>query len=137
MAKQIRKQAKAPKKDYRAEIREIDGQIDNVVQSLAAVGSSQALTDKLSELEAEKERLTALRPAPTQMVTGAERKWKEVISDLGNLKDYAKPDEVETARGLLREIVGEVVVKETGDGTWAIPCLSTDSVYIYGAQGET
>ena len=54
-----------------------------------------------------------------------------------NLREYAKPDEMETARGLLREIIGEVIVKEEPDGTYAYPTISAKSVYISGTGRGT
>jgi hypothetical protein len=33
-----------------------------------------------------------------------------LVSDLENLRDYAEPDELEQARQLLQEIIGEVEV---------------------------
>jgi len=56
------------------------------------------------------------------------------VSDLENLRNYAEPDEVETARGLLREIIGEVEIKEETDGVFAYTKLNAISVYKAGAQ---
>ena len=64
-------------------------------------------------------------------------KWREIVSNLENLREYAKPDEMETARGLLREIIGEVIVKEEPDGTYAYPTISAQSVYICGTGRGT
>ena len=44
---------------------------------------------------------------------------------------------METARGLLREIIVEVIVKEESDGTYGYPTLSGASVYISGTGRGT
>lgn len=51
MAAKIRQQASSPKRDIRGERAELDQQINNIVESLAAVGRSDALTANLGELE--------------------------------------------------------------------------------------
>jgi len=137
MSREIRKQAKAPKRDYKAEIRKFDKQIENIVDSLVAVGSSPALTSKLRVLEEHREELASIQPATTELVTGAAEKWVEVASNLENLCDIAKPDEMATARKLVQEIIGETEIKETTDGVFAFARLNTTSGDKAGAQKRT
>ena len=73
----------------------------------------------------------------TPLISGAADKWQEIVSDLENLRNYAEPDEVETARGLLREIIGEVEIREETDGVFAYTKLNAISVYKAGAQKRT
>lgn len=114
MAKQIRQRAKAPRRDNTAEIKKLDKQIADVVDTLVTVGKSAALTAKLKELEARRDRL-ANQATVTPMVAGAEDTWKRIAADLEDLKDYAEPDQVEKARSIIHKIVGEVVVEEAGE----------------------
>ena len=55
----------------------------------------------------------------------------------GESEELCRPDEIETARGLLREIIGEVVVRPTPDGTFAYPMMNSSGVNISGAQERT
>jgi hypothetical protein len=55
---------------------------------------------------------------------------------LENLRERATPGEVETARGLLREIIGEVSITEKPDGIWANTMLNVTG-YKDGAQKRT
>jgi len=59
------------------------------------------------------------------------------VTNLEDLRDYATPDEMKSVRALLREIIGEVLVRETPDGTYAYPALSLPGVYISGAEKRT
>ena len=66
--------------------------------------------------------------------TDAEERWEALIADLENLPDYAEPDEPEQARGLLREIIREIEVREEPDGVFANPKLNAISGYKCGAE---
>ena len=79
-------------------------------------------------------RGTHEKPAP--IVVGAADKWAEVVTDLENLRERATPGEIETARGLLREIIGEVSIKQKPDGIFAYTMLSATG-YKAGAQKRT
>ena len=137
MGKAIRKQARMPKRDIKAEIKVLDRQIENVVDSLVTLGSSEALTAKLRNLEEQKEVLASYVPVTTDLIVGATEKWCEIASNLENLCDYANPDEVTAARGLIREIIGEIEVKETPDGVFAYTKLNAASGYKAGAEKRT
>ena len=71
------------------------------------------------------------------LVTGAEGQWEALVADLENLREYATPDEVSSARGLLHEIIGEIEVKETTDGVFAYTRLNVASGYKDGAEKRT
>ena len=137
MSKEIRKLARTPKRDIKGEIKKLDEQIENVVDSLVVLGSSAALTAKLRKLEEQREVLSNQRPVTTDLITGATEKWCEIASNLENISDYAKPDEVTEARRLVREIIGEIEVKETTDGVFAYTKLNAASGYKAGAQKRT
>ncbi len=137
MEKQIRKQAEAPKRNFKAEIATLDRQIQIVVESLVAVGNSDALTTKLRELESRRADVaSAAKENPSPLVVGAADKWAEIVADLENLRTRATPGEVETARGLLREIIGEVTITEKPDGIFAYAKLGATG-YKAGAQKRT
>jgi hypothetical protein len=79
---------------------------------------------------------TASKQNPSPLVVGGADKWIEVVADLENLRSRATHEDVETARGLLREIIGEVSVKEKPDGICAYAKLNTTG-YKSGAQERT
>ncbi len=137
MAKEINKLARKPKRDIKAEIKELDKKIGNTVDSLVSIGSSLALTTKLRELEARREELCVQKPVTTDLITGATEKWCEIASNLECLSDLAKPDEITTARRVIREIIGEIEVKETTDGVFAYTKLNAASGDKAGAQKRT
>ncbi len=124
MARKIRKRLKAPKRDYAAEIGELDTQIDNVVDSLVSVGRSDALTAKLAALEEEKASLEAASQVADvePLILDVEATWKRMAADLGNLKDYAA--DIEKARGSLHGLIGEIEVRETNGEPVLIPRLA-------------
>lgn len=67
----------------------------------------------------------------------AAEKLREIASNLKNLSDYEKPDEITVARRLIREISGDIQVKETTDGVFAYTKLNAASGYNDGAQKRT
>lgn len=138
MAREIRKRAKRPKRDLSAEIRKVDKQIADVVETLVSVGRSKALTDKLGKLEAQKADLeAATQTADVQpLITNADKAWRKVVGDLENLATYAKPDEVEKARELLAQIIGPVEIREEAKGTFAYVPMAV-SGYNGGAEERT
>ena len=138
MTSRIRRQARAPKPDYKAEIQRVDMQIQNVVDSLAAAGQSDALSNKLRELEDRRADFSAMSETPSvPLLAGASDEWKKIVMNLENLRLYAQPDEIETARGLLREIIGEVEVREEPGGVFAYSKLNITAGDKGGAQKRT
>jgi DNA invertase Pin-like site-specific DNA recombinase len=115
MARKIRKLAQAPKKDHSAEIRRIDKQITTLVDTLMTVGKSDALTARLTELEKRKAQLESVESVAI-IVPDAEKVWQRIVGNLENLKDSADPGQVETARGLIQGIIGEVTITENNNG---------------------
>ena len=138
MAAQIGQQASGPKRDIKGERAELDQQITHVVESLAAVGRSDALTAKLKELEGRRADLERFDESTVEwLVVGAEDHWRALVADLENLRDYAEPHEVEQARVLLQEIIGEIEVREEPGGVFAYTRLNAATGYKDGAQERT
>ena len=67
-------------------------------------------------------------------MTGAADQWRELVTNLENLSAYAKPDEMETARALLHDYIGEVSVVEEAGQVFACAKLSGAVRYKSGAQ---
>ncbi|MEX0708060.1 MAG: recombinase family protein [Woeseia sp.] len=137
MTKQIQAEARkqsVPKKQAAAKLKRIEKQIQDVTETLCEVGRSDALTAKLKALESEKRSLQ--RPATVPLVVGAEKKWRTIVGELENLRKYAQPDEMESARAALREIVGEVSVVEEGPHVVAYSKVNS-AVYKPGAEKRT
>ena len=95
-----------------AEIATLDRQIADVIETLVAVGKPEGLTAKLRELEQRKRVLGRQSAVVPQLVNGAAAQWREIVSNLERLADYSTPDELETARTLLADYIGEVSVVE-------------------------
>lgn len=70
------------------------------------------------------------------LIAGAANKWNAVVSDRENIRNFAKPFKVETARGLLRKIIGEVEIREESDGVFAYTKLNAVGVYKGGAENS-
>ncbi len=77
------------------------------------------------------------RRGAAKLLPGATDKWREVVSNLENLNEVAKPHEMEAARKALRGIIGEVTVVEEGDHILAYPMISKNAVYKGGAEKRT
>lgn len=92
---------------------------------------------KLRSLESEKAALAIAIPTEEPIIFGADKVWKRVVGDLENLKDVTKPDEIENARRLIRQIVGEVEIREEAEGTFAYAALNTPTGYKDGAEERT
>ena len=135
IARTIRKQAKkeaTPRKRSSAKRRDdLERQIANVVDTLATVGKSAALTEKLKALETERAALTPVEPKsrPTQLIVGADDVWQDVVTNLEVLHKYASADEVAGARDALKGIIGEITVCEEGDEVVGYPSINNDLVY--------
>ncbi len=71
------------------------------------------------------------------MVTGAPDKWREIVSNLEDLRHYATPDEIESARAEIREIVGEVLMIEKGTHVFAQTKLNENMGFNSGAEKRT
>ena len=119
--------------------RTLDRQINDLTETICEVGRSDILTAKLKELETERQHLPVRqdRSRPAVLITDAADKWRDIVVDLESLNQVAQPDEMETARRLLREIIGEITVVEDDTGVIAYPKISSDAVYKSGAEKRT
>ena len=78
------------------------------------------------------------KTTPTShLTTGAPEKWREIVGNLEDLRHYATPDEVESARAEIREIVGEVLMIEKGTHVFAKTKLNENMGFNDGAQKRT
>ena len=142
MAREIRRRAvsKPSNSTTKKEFSKLDRQINDLAETICEVGRSDILTEKLRDLEERKEWLTsqvAARRTPSKLVTGASDKWHDVVSNLENLRHYATPDEMESARAEIREIVGEVLMIERGAHVFAKTKLNENMGFNSGAQKRT
>ncbi len=136
VTKRIRKEVSrsmAPKgPSAAAKLTELDEQIANVVDSLATMGKSAALTAKLKELEHKRQGVAVSTadspPEPTTLINAADI-WTKIVSNLEILHKVARQDQVDEAREALQGIIGEVTIVEEGDNIVAYPEISHNAVY--------
>ena len=135
---EIRKQGRS-KADNKSRIRVVSRQIDDLLETLIEVGKSEALTTKLRSLEKEKGELEKKSVSSIhQLVPKISDHWREIVSNLERLGERAKPDELETARELLRGLIGEVkITEENGHIFGNTALLSNSAGYKSGAQERT
>jgi hypothetical protein len=99
------------------EIALLDRQIADLAATIVEVGRSDGLTAKLRELEARKRDLALQRSAGApRFLNGAAEEWRRIVANLAWLGDVSTPDELEEARTLLADLIGEVAVVERPDG---------------------
>ena len=79
---------------------------------------SDVLTAKLRELEKQKRALAQHAPKVPALATGAADQWRELVAKLENLGKYARPDEMEVARAVIHDYIGEVSVVEDARGVY-------------------
>ena len=111
----------------------------NAAETARQRAASDALTARLRELEERKadfEDVSRRAPA-AKMVIGAESKWREIVGNLENLRHYATPDEITSAREAIREIVGEITVVEKGTHVFAQTMLNENMGLNSGAEKRT
>ena len=142
VTREIRRRARRPKTrpgTTKKQIAQVELQIQNVVDGIVAAGQSDALTTRLRDLEKRKAELEAISSSsPTsKIITGAESKWREIVGNLENLRHYATPDEISSAREAIREIVGEISVVEKGTHVFAQTMLNENMGLNSGAQKRT
>ncbi len=129
-----------PKPTLASDIKKLDRQISDLAETICEVGRSNILTAKLRDLEEQRERLASQVSSvasATKMVTGAPDKWREIVSNLEDLRHYATPDEIESARAEIREIVGEVLMIEKGTHVFAQTKLNENMGFNSGAEKRT
>jgi hypothetical protein len=123
--------------DPKVELAAIDKQIADLADTIIAVGRSEVLTAKLRELEKHKRALAQQAPRVTAVTAGAADQWRELVANLENLSKYARPDEMEIARAVIHDYIGEVSVVEDASGVYGLVRMSNGAGYKSGAQEET
>lgn len=101
------------------------------------MGKSEVLTAKLRELEKQKRTLAQQAPRVPALTTGAADQWHELVTNLENLGKYARPDEMEIARTVIHDYIGEVSVVEDANGVYGLVRMSNGAGYKSGAQERT
>ncbi len=138
---EARKQsAPTVKADPSARRRALDRQINDLAETICEGGRADILTAKLKELEAERHSLNAqisIAPSRSKLLPGAADKWSEIVSNLGDLRHYARPDEMDSARAAIREIVGEVLMVEKDSHVFAKTKLNENMGFKNGAEKRT
>ncbi len=105
------------------------------------MGQSDALTDKLRQLEENKADLLiqiAAEKTPPRIVPNIDKIVRERIETLEHLPEspYADADVMEKARSALRDLLGNVTVIEEEDGVFARVDLARVCI-TDGAQERT
>lgn len=123
------------------DLRLVERQIDNVVESLSAVGTSEALTAKLRQLEADRASLKAqlaAKPAPPQIVPDVGKHVRKVIQTIESLPENPHRDDalMDKARAALRGLLGDVKVIEEPAGVFAELQLGRACITV-GAEERT
>jgi site-specific DNA recombinase len=133
--RQIRLAARKPSgPDPKVELAALDKQIADLADTIIAVGKSDVLTAKLRELEKQKRALAQQAPRPAALLTGASDQWRELVTNLEHLGKYARPDEMELARAVIHDYIGEVSVIEDSRGVYGLVRMSNGAGYKSGAQ---
>ncbi len=125
----------------RAEIKVTEAEIARVVEAITKLGISDALECKLRDLE---QRQSALRcelaSAETLVelpdVSAITDHWTAAVDRLGDLPKTLTPSELDTARGALKALFGEVRVDRHGKGYAALG-LPTNMVAGAGFEPAT
>lgn len=94
---------------------ELRREIDNVVQALATVGFSTALSTRLKEAEAELEKLASVKAAQGVAKTITKEEIRQIVA---NLADALKSN-VTVAKSLLQDLLGPVTIHTNNEGTFA------------------
>ncbi len=120
----LRQMKRPDTRRLKANISQLDAQITNVVETLTAVGQSDALTAKLLQLEQDKAELLvrlASEKRPPAIVPNVSKLVRERIETLERLPEspYADAAVMDKARSALRDLLGEVTVVEESDGVFA------------------
>jgi len=64
------------------------------------------------------------------LTTGAADQWRELVANL----EYARPDEMEIARAVIHDYIGQVSVVEDVRGVYGLVRMSNGAGYKSGAQ---
>ncbi len=120
----LRKAKQPDTRSLKEDIKQFDEQITNVVETLTAVGQSDALTTKLRQLEQDKAELLvqlASEKRPPAIVPNVTKLVRARIETLERLPEspYTDAAVMDKARGALRDLLGEVTVVEEPDGVFS------------------
>ena len=143
VTKRIQAEARKPRTAKRrstADLKKLDRQINDLAETICEVGRSDILTAKLRDLEERRQELASqisTTSRSSKIVTGADDKWREIVGNFEDLRYYATPDELESARAEIREIVGEVLMIEKGTHVFAQTKLNENMGFNAGAEKRT
>ena len=145
MSKRVRsrlRQAKRPDiAGLKRDLKLTEKQIDNVVESLSNIGTSDALTARLRQLEHDKAAIIsrlATDAEPVQMVPDVGKRMRQIVKTIENLPMNPQRDDalMDKARAALRGYLGNVTVVEDGDGVFAQVELGRTCI-THGAEKRT
>lgn len=137
----LRQMKRPDTRRLKADISQLNGQITNVVESLTAVGQSDALTVKLRQLERDKAELLmklSSEKRPPAIVPNVAQIVRERIETLENLPEspYTDANIMDAARVALHGLLGNVTVVEEPDGVFARVDMGRACI-TYGAEERT
>ncbi len=136
IAKQARTEARRLSQgteDRSEQMKGLDRQIADLADTIIEIGKSDVLTERLRKLEKQKEAIS--RQASREIRTVLPRitdRWRELVTNLEALPTLAKPDELETARSVLHDLIGTVSIVEDGDHVFADTMLCGGTGYNSG-----
>ena len=121
---QLRQVKRPDMTGLKEELRSTDHQIGNVVDALADLGRSDALTAKLRKLEAKKAEIElklSSQLAPAEIVPHLASRVRERIETLEHIPQspYTNQDITDNARAALKGLLGNVTLIEEGDVVYA------------------
>lgn len=130
--------ARASTTDMRKRLVELEGQIGNLVASLASVGFSAAVASALQAAEREKaeleEALAIKLPSNTDMALDeVEGRYKRMLM---RLKTALDDEDRTVVRTLLSQLMGTMVVKPTSEGV-TVTYEEPAERLLYAAVGES
>ena len=112
--------------------------ISKVLDAIESIGISDSLAERLRELEAEKqdagERLKAAQidaeslDALPDLVPVLVERWRDLVAEFEGLAGNpdVEPGELDTARGHLHALLGQVTLKPQDGVLWAYPTLKPE-----------
>lgn len=132
--RRIQAASQAPATNHQAELAALERQIADLADTIVAVGKSDGLTAKLRELEKQKRALAHQPPPVAVLMAGAADQWRDLVANLDQIGKYAQPDELELARTIVHDYIGEVSVVEDVAGVYGLVRMSNGAGYKAGAQ---
>lgn len=104
------------------QLKDVEGEISRLVDAVATVGISKALSARLQAAEAERDRLvaaaSAAEPSAAEVIADVMARYKRQTLELRKVLEDA-PDR-EHVRRLLADLVGQVMIDRDADGLiWA------------------